>query len=505
MKGTIAAGDKLTAEAGGEILKAGGNAFDAAIAAAFAAPLTEPALTSLGGGGFLLGIEKNSKPIVYDFFVDVPPKRIENPDFYPVYVDFGSAVQEFHIGCGSIAIPGMVAGLLRVHQEKGKLPLEEVIKPAVRYAKEGIFLSKTQASFIKLLEPIFTATEEARKIYAPNGKLINEKTLFKNPDYADFLENLAKEGSWIFYEGEIADKIENLSLQRNGLIRKEDLRKYKVEEKNSISFSFKKYKIHTNPPPSLGGILISFSLRLLENENLKEFGSLSHISALIESMYTTQLFRKEKINDNVFSDLSFFLEDKEILEKYKQIFKKRLNLWGNTTHISVLDEEGNAVSMTTTNGEGSGCVIPKTGIMLNNMLGEEDLNPQGFFKYPPYVRLPSMMSPTIVLQNETPFLILGSAGSNRIRSAIIQTVLNVLVFRKHVKEAVELPRIHYENGIVYFEPGFNQEVIEKTKQFYKTILFKEKSLFFGGVQAVFKDFSGAGDPRRGGYSLAILK
>ena len=504
MKGIIAAGDRLTAEAGAEILKKGGNAFDAAVAAAFAAPLVEPALTSLGGGGFLLAIQKGMLPTIYDFFVDVPPKREKNPNFYPVPVDFGSTVQEFHIGCGSVAVPGMVAGLLRVHSERGNLPLEEVIKPAVRYAREGIYLSKMQASFVKLLEPIFTATEEAKKIYAPNGKLIDEKTLFKNEDYANFLLKLSKEGIWFFYEGEIADRIEEFCKKNKGLLRKEDLQKYKVYEKDPIYFKFKGFDIYTNSPPSPGGILIAFTLKLLEKKELGGFGSLEHVSSLIEAMHTTQIFRREHVDKNLYKEgLELLIEDKNLFDIYKNFFEKRLNLWGNTTHISVLDVEGNAVSMTTTNGEGSGFIIPETGIMLNNMLGEEDLNPEGFFKHPPYVRLPSMMSPTVVMKEDKIKLVLGSAGSNRIRSAIVQTILNFLVFNKTVKEAVELPRLHYENHTVFFEPGFTEEIIKKSEELYETVVFKEKSLFFGGVQAVSGNFEGAGDPRRGGYVVKV--
>ena len=504
MKGIIAAGDKLTAEAGAFILREGGNAFDAAIAAILAAPLSEPALTSLGGGGFLLAIQKGMFPVLYDFFVDVPPKRVEKPDFFPVYVDFGSTVQEFHIGCGSIAIPGMVAGIMRIHKERGKLPFKEVIKPALNYAKKGIFLSKMQASFVKLLEPIFTATEESRKIYAPDGKLIDENTLFRNPDYAEFLEALSEEGEWIFYEGEIADRIEKLSIENNGLIRKEDLRRYQVEEKDPIYFRFKGYDIFTNTPPSPGGLLIAFTLKLIEDKNLSTFGSIEHLSSLIEAMHSTQLFRREYVDKNIHkAGIEEILEDEKVFEIYKNFFEKRVNLWGNTTHISVMDTEGNGVSVTTTNGEGSGYIIPGTGIMLNNMLGEEDLNPDGFFRWPPYVRLPSMMSPTVVMKGEDIELILGSAGSNRIRSAIIQTILNKIVFNKTVKEAVELPRIHYENHVVYIEPSFEKEVIKKIEELYETVIFEEKSLFFGGVQAVSKNMEGAGDPRRGGTTIKV--
>ncbi len=504
MKGVVAAGDRLTAEAGAEILKAGGNAFDAAVAACFAAPMAEPALTSAGGGGFLLAVSPGEEPLLYDFFVDVPPKRLENPDFYPVEVDFGDTKQVFHIGAGSVAVPGFVAGLLRVHSERGRLPLREVLSPAIDYARRGVKLSKLQASFVKLLEPIFTATEEARKIYAPGGKLIDETVEFRNPDYASFLELLSEEGQWVFYEGEIADEIERLSVEKGGLLRKEDLARYKVWERTPLRVPFKDFTVFTNPPPSSGGILIGFTLELLSRVEVEKWGSVKHVGALVESMRTTEKFRKDFVNENLHSEaLGELLTKEELLNSYFQLFKNKLNLWGNTTHVSVFDAEGNGVSVTTTNGEGSGVVIPGTGIMLNNMLGEEDLNPLGFFRWPPYVRLPSMMSPTAVFRGENPLLLLGSAGSNRIRSAIVQVILNSLLFQMEPAESVGAPRLHYESGEVYMEPGFPPEAVSEVKKHYRTTLFKEKSLFFGGVQLVTSDFKGAGDPRRGGCAVLV--
>ncbi|NPA58367.1 MAG: gamma-glutamyltransferase, partial [Aquificae bacterium] len=425
MKGVVSAGDRLTAEAGAEILRKGGNAFDAAVACLLTAPLTEPALTSLGGGGFLLAVEKGMMPVVYDFFVDVPPKRVENPHFYPIDVDFGSTVQQFHIGCGSVAVPGMVAGIYHLYRERCSMPLEELIQPAVRYAEGGVVLSNLQASFVKLLEPIFTATEEARRIYAPDGKLVDSTRPYKNRDYADFLRRFAVEGSWFFYEGDVADRIDRLSTQMGGLIRKEDLRRYAVSEKDPILFRFKDFELLTTPPPSLGGLLVAFTLKLLQDREMGSFGSVEHVANLVEAMHTTQVFRREQVDRNVHrEELAEILEDRTLFEAYRRFFTKRVNLWGNTTHISVIDRWGNTVSTTTTNGEGSGCIIPGTGIMLNNMLGEEDLNPEGFFKWEPYVRLPSMMTPTAVLKGEKVVLSLGSAGSNRIRSAIVQVILN---------------------------------------------------------------------------------
>ncbi|WP_022847225.1 gamma-glutamyltransferase [Desulfurobacterium sp. TC5-1] len=499
MKGIIAAGDRLTAEAGIEILKKGGNAFDAVVAAVFASYMAEPALTSPAGGGFLLAVETDKEPVVYDFFVDVPPYREENPDFFKITVDFGDALQDFHIGCGAVAVPGNVAGLLRVHKEKGKLPLKEVLRPAIRYATEGIKLSPLQASFVKLLSPIFTATEDSRKIFAPDGKLIDERTIFRNPQYGEFLKLIEEKGQWAFYEGEIADRIDELSVKHHGHIRKEDLERYKVVEREPLKFDFKGFKVLTNPPPFPGGILIAFTLKLLENEDLDCFGSKRHLLKLIKSMEETQKFREVFVDEGISGDFYKFLR-----EDFLSGYRENLNRFGNTTHISVIDGDGNAASITTTNGEGSGYIIPETGVILNNMLGEEDLNPKGFFKWPPYVRLPSMMSPTVVLEDGEPRLVLGSAGSNRIRSAIVNVILNCIVFGLDIKEAVKSPRVHYEKGTVFVEPGFEAKVIGKLKEIYPELVeFSSLNLFFGGVQAVNSKFEGAGDPRRGGVVLRV--
>ncbi|ADU96619.1 gamma-glutamyltransferase [Thermovibrio ammonificans HB-1] len=502
MRGVVAAGDRLTAEAGAEVLRAGGNAFDAAVAACFAAPMAEPALTSAGGGGFLLAVPASGAPVLYDFFVDVPPVRSESPDFYPVLVDFGDAVQEFHIGMASVAVPGFVAGLLRVHSELGRLPLREVLQPAIEYAKKGVRLSELQASFVKLLEPIFMATPEARRLYAPGGKLIDSKTTFRNPDYAGFLEALADEGQWLFYEGDVADRIEALSVSRGGHIRKEDLARYKVVERKPLSFKFGGRELLTNPPPSSGGVLIAFTLGLLNSVEFDGWGTPLYAGALIEAMATTEKFRKEQVDENL-HELNGFPFAEDLVESYGRLFKRRLNLWGNTTHISVLDAEGNGASVTTTNGEGSGVVVDGIGVMLNNMLGEEDLNPKGFFRWPPYVRLPSMMAPTAVLSGGGPELLLGSAGSNRIRSAIVEVLVNYLALGLPVDEAVSLPRLHYEKGEVFMEPGFPEEIVEAVKRHYKLSLFRSKNLFFGGVQAVVRGLKGAGDERRGGAVVVV--
>ena len=501
--GVISAGDIKTAKAGEEILKKGGNAYDAMVACLLAAPLCEPILTSLAGGGFMLSAKADEKPVIYDFFVDVPPKSVESPEFFPIDVDFGTTIQEFHIGCGSIAVPGVVKGIWQIYKDLCSLSMDELIKPAVRYASEGIYLSKMQADFLKLLTPIFTSTKSSRDLYTKNGNLIDEKHLFKNPEYANFLKEFAKNGSDIFYEGKIADSLEKLCKEHNGLLDKEVLKNYKVFKKDPLSFKYKEYDIYTNPPPSSGGILIAFSLLLLQDEKLGDLRSQKYMQELVEAQNITGDFRKEYINEFLHTNnLRDILKDDKLLDSFKDSFKKRINLWGNTTHISIIDSFGNAASTTTTNGEGSGHILPDTGIMLNNMLGEEDLNPHGFFKWQSGIRLPSMMAPTGVFKDKKMLLMLGSAGSNRIRSALLQTILNYIHFGLSVQDAINEPRVHFENGTIFTEPPLKVD-LKNMKKFYELKEFDELNLFFGGVQAVSGNLEGGADPRRGACSLKV--
>jgi gamma-glutamyltranspeptidase/glutathione hydrolase len=503
MKGLIAAGDKRTAFAGGEMLKNGGNAYDALTASVFAAHVSEPALTSPAGGGFLLSNHQGELSF-YDFFVNVPKKnKADNIDFYPIEVDFGSTIQIFHIGCASIAVPGLMKGILKIHEKYGNLSLEEVLQPAIKLAKEGLYLTDFQVYVLEILAPIFMKYEETNKIFTRNGEIINSSHLFKNEVYSEFLKVLSKKGYKIFYEGEVADKIDLLSNKNKGLISKEDLKNYKVNKLKPITFDFGGYKIVTSPPPSLGGLLINFTMNLIKENNFK-WGSFEYLDALIKAMEITQQFRNKDFKKFISPDNIGYKEFSDVLLKdYLKSYQSKINPFGNTTHISIIDSYGNMVSCTSSNGEGSGILAPDTGIMLNNMLGEEDLNPNGFFKWPSNVRLPSMMCPTMIFKNDAPVLILGSSGSNRIRSALIQTILNYLIYDFDIKNSVENSRIHFENNVVYIEPGFDKSVINLIENHYSVVEFDKKNLFFGGVQAVSGKMEGAADSRRQGFVKVV--
>jgi gamma-glutamyltranspeptidase/glutathione hydrolase len=247
----------------------------------------------------------------------------------------------------------------------------------------------------------------------------------------------------------------------------------------------------TNPPPSAGGILIAHALASLDQDPARP--DVKRIAAVMER---TQAVRTPEFLEG--------LDDPRFVERFLARRAPAPPL-GSTTHIAVLDAAGWACSVTCSNGSCSGIVVPGTGVHLNNMLGEQDLNPLGFHRHPPGRRLPSMMAPTTVLRGAEPELVLGSAGSNRIRSAILQTIIRVVDEGLPASDAVEAPRIHYEDGVVYAEPGVDTSAIESADQ--PIARFRDRNLFFGGVQAVARDSSGAltggGDPRRGGAAIVV--
>ncbi|PLY00132.1 MAG: gamma-glutamyltransferase [Desulfuromonas sp.] len=502
MKGVVAAGDERTAKAGLWALEHGGNAYDAVVGALFAAHLAEPALTSPAGGGFILSSDARGQSEFYDFFVDVPSADgVEQKDFFPIEVDFGSAVQVFHVGHASIAVPGIVRGLIDIHSEKGRLPLADVLQPAIDLARSGFHLSPFQAYTLRLLEPIYRSGEASRALYLRDNRLVNESDLFTNPEYGDFISELGRQGGELFYSGEVAELIDAINRVNGGLLRREHLQGYRTNRAEPIRFAFKEYEVITSPPPSLGGFLLRFTFNLLSGRlNETEWGSLTHIGHLAEAMCITQKFRKEGLGRYFAKDNGSCSDpDAATLARYADLYGKAINRLGNTTHISITDADGNAVSCTSSNGEGAGVIIPGTGVMLNNMLGEEDLNPNGFFQWPAGIRLPSMMAPTIILKNGAPHLVLGSSGSNRIRSAILQTVINMLCFDQSIEQAVQNQRVHFENDVIYLEPGFHEDVVAAVEREWTAVLFAEKNLFFGGVHAVTGDLQGAADRRRDGF------
>jgi gamma-glutamyltranspeptidase / glutathione hydrolase len=540
MAGVISAGHEKTAEAGQIILQAGGNAFDAAVAAAFMACVAESTLTSLGGGGFLLahsvssstgskdrsggrsGGRSSGQDILFDFFTQTPMHRATGwsaaaqPDFYPIHANFGDTVQEFHIGLASMAVPGVLAGLLTVHRQLGRLPLSVVVEPTVTCARTGLAVSEFQGYCYDLLSPILMATAGARATYAPQGPRLKAGETLYMSEFADVLEDLAnlgdEEALRAFYEGEIAQKTVQDCRAGGGFLSLEDFQAYRVIERSPLTINYRGVQMLTNPPPSAGGALVAFCLELLDKFDCSEmtFGSEAHLQLISQAMRWTNEARRSHLDHALFDpDIANLFIAADLVNKYSQplqaILSQKLNRWGSTTHISVMDDEGNAASITTSNGEGSSYMTPGTQIMMNNMLGEEDLNPHGFNRWPFNQRMSSMMAPTMILKEGKPQLVLGSGGSNRIRTAILQVISNIVDFEMPLAAAVEAPRIHWENGVLHLEPPLDSPAAALQLAQLGTeqvVPWQEFNMFFGGVHAVGLDstgaLQGAGDPRRSG-------
>lgn len=514
-RGVVSAGHPLTAAAGAEMLRQGGNAFDAAISAVMTAWVTESVLTSAGGGGFLLAHTCDGTNRLFDFFSQTPRRnRIEGkPDFYPITANFGDTVQEFHIGLGSMAVPGAIAGLFHVHQQLGRLPLAAIAEPAIHHARQGVEVNPFLAYVYELLDPILQATAAAKALYTRNGQLLRGGDVLAMPDFADTLKTLVQQGTAAFYEGAIAQQIAQDCQAIGGYLRLDDLHEYRVIERQPLTLPYRDGVLLTNPPPSSGGALIGFALKLLEQVAVSrlEPGSPDHVACLAQVMALTNDARRDGYDAHLYSpDIADKFLATDHLKPYQTALRDRVNRLGSTTHISVIDGEGNAASVTTSNGEGSSYVIPHTGIMMNNMLGEEDLHPHGFHNWTVNQRISSMMAPTIILKQGKPQLVLGSGGSNRIRTAILQVISNVMDFRMPVADAISAPRLHWERGTLHLEPGYTFDLesnADHLSDIVTTLVpWQQTNMYFGGVHAVIQEadgtLHGAGDLRRGG-AIAI--
>jgi len=505
--GIAATGHAETSKAAVEILRAGGNAFDAAVGALCAACVAEPLLASLGGGGFLLARTGQGKAELYDFFCQTPGRRrnLAEVDFFPIDANFGADLQEFHVGMGAIAVPGMVAGIFEVHRDLGHMPMADVVRPAIDLARAGVRVDSMQHYIVQILEAILTADRRVFSLFespSQKGELVKEGEVQGNPALADALEHLARCGEQLFYQGEWAQQLVRDSRERGGHLTPADLAGYRVERRRPLHFTYRGARCAINPPPSPGGCLIAFTLGLLADwlPRTARWGDPDHVRALVRALRGATLARAATGIES--GDMERLL-DAESLARWRNEVQWHSLFSRGTTHISVADAEGNLASLSASNGEGNTYVLPGTGIILNNMLGEEDLNPSGFHRWLEGARLASMMSPLIAEAADGSLLALGSGGSNRIRSAIMQVLVNILDFDLPLAAAVRAPRLHLEKEKLSIEAGFGEEALHSLEEKINGIhTWPSRNLFFGGVHSVRitpdGEFEGAGDPRRDG-------
>lgn len=434
MRGAIAAGHPLSAEAGARVLAEGGNALDAALAAAFAAFVAEGPLTGPAAGGFLLALV-DGRPHALDCFFAAPRRPLGPMD--EVVIDFGDAsTQAFHVGIGSVAVPGLLRGLEEAHRRFGRLPWRELVAPAVELARSGVEVGRQQAFLHEILAAILQREEGGRRVYG-------DATRVETADLVPTLEAIGERGSAVVAE---------LVPEHAG-----ELAAYAPVEREPLRLRFCGREVLSMPAPSRGGAVIRAALaRLDEGASVAE----------------------------------------ALAAGYAAVAAGRPS---GTTHVSVVDGAGDAVALSSTLGSGSG--VFRGGTQLNNMLGELDVI--GTEPPTPGERLPSMMAPTLVLEEGRPRLVLGSAGSTRLAGAIAQVVAHVVGGGLGVAEAIDAPRAHVEQGVLHLEGGWEEEPEGE----WELVRWAGRNLYFGGVSAVERlpdgSLAAAGDPRRGGHGLVV--
>ena len=505
MKGVVAAGHPLTARAGADVLRAGGNAVDAAVACVLMSFVAESPLSGPGAGGFML-LHKGDENHLLDFFVAAPGRgldRLEPAELKPIDVYFAEdAIQRFNVGPSSCGAYGTTLGLANALERFGTARLGDLTAAPARAARGGVEVVPMQAFLFTVLEPILRSTPECEAIYAPGGRLLAAGDTIRLPELGRLLERLGEEGPGFLYTGDVAAGVCDWVSERGGLLTREDLAAYHVVERSPASVRYRGREVLTNPPPSSGGILIADALGILER-----FEGPHDDFVVAEVIASTNRARDEEFLLGLATEgyLEQFLA-KEALDSVATEVRSRL---GNTTHIAVLDADGTCASVTCSNGSCSGVVVPRTGMHLNNMLGEQDLNPFGYHRHEPGARVPSMMAPTVVLRDGRPEIALGSAGSNRIRSAIVQTIIAVIDHGLPAQEAVSRPRLHVEGTEVEAEPGVDTAALDELEgKGWAVRRWSEQNLYFGGVQAVARNpetgaLTGGGDPRRGGVAETV--
>lgn len=442
MRAAVAAGSQATVAAALEALTLGGNAVDAVAAAAFTMPVAEPGLASLGGGGFMMIRQPDGRDVLLDFFAAVPTAR--NVPTEIVTVEFSGATQDFAVGAGSVAVPGMLPGLLHALDHYGRMGRDQVLRLAHEHVQHGAVMNDAQAMVLRLIGAALTLTAESARVYAPGGRLLTAGETLHNPDYVNFLDQL---------RGGLDD------LPAVGPLHAADLADYRVYEREPLRVELPGGTLVTNPLPSLGGSIIAEALRILpETPTATEL-----LSALVAA---TELHKSQP----------------------------PVSVRG-TTHISVTDG-AQTVAMTVSNGSCSGVMLPGTGVQLNNMMGESDLHPAGV-EPQPGARIRSMMAPSL-FERDGVVTALGTGGSERIRSAMVR-VINCLAHGESLAAAIPAARVHMDNdGVVQVEPGFPAAQIDQLPE--PKSVWPDRDFYFGGVHAVTSAGEAVADARRGGHT-----
>ncbi len=530
-RGMVASHNALSSEIAAEILAKGGNAIDAGAALGFALAVTLPRAGNIGGGGFMLvHVAEQDKTIAIDFRETAPAAARQD-----MFFDASGNVvmdQTYRFSHKSSAVPGSVAGLAHIVEEYGTMTLAEVLAPAIRLARDGIEVTYDLAADLARSQRLKNNPASLRKFYKPDGSNYQVGELYKQPDLAWTLSEIAEHGVAAFYRGSVAERIVADMEAHNGLITMEDLANYEVIEREPVRGTFRGYDIAAMPAPSSGGTHVIQMLNILENFPLAEMGpeSADALHIMAEAMKFSYADRSKYLGDPDFvkvptetlvskeyaKDLAAKISLDQALSS-DEIAPGNLAIYESdeTTHYSVVDSEGNMVGNTYTLmfSFGSGVVIEGTGILMNNNMGNFTLRsdiPDAFGLMGsennlirPNRRPVSSMSPVLVSRNGQPLLMTGSPGGSKIISANMQMVLNVLEFGMNIADAAVVPRIHHQwrPDVLEIESGISPDTVARLIERGQNINFSQRSAGMGSLQTVMWDgtlFYGYSDPRRPG-------
>ena len=521
MRGAIAAGHELTARAGAEALAHGGHAVDALVAAAVMSWAAEPALTGPCGGGFALVRPARGRPALLDAFTSIPGinlpagRRLGQVESVEVPFD-ARTTQVFHIGPATCAVPGVVPGLHALHRRYGRLPWRDLLLPAALAADRGVAVNRGQHAVLKAIEVIVSSTPEGRAVFQRDGYLVVPGDVVRQRDLAGSIELLAESGPSEFATGSLARAMVDHQQATGGSLTMDDLAAQRPVWRRPLTGSFRGHDLLTNAPPSSGGALIAYMLAVLDGFANDRDGE-PRLTLMVESMRAAARVRDRRFEHLLHtSGLRGYLFAPETVQRGRDQVATALEGVSEavpalrsdhgTTHISVVDAAGNAAAFTASNGSHSGVIVPGTGLHLNNMIGEEDLAPGRHLH--PGTRLTSMQAPTIVTADGELRLVVGSSGSNRLRSAITQVIVNAVDRGMPVAEAVAAPRVHVEGDRIDCEGGLDPDAVLALEQRGERInRFEGLNLYFGGANAVTRSHDGrllaAGDPRRDCFGLVL--
>jgi gamma-glutamyltranspeptidase / glutathione hydrolase len=522
--GMVAAAHPLASQIGAEILKRGGNAVDAAIATAFGLGVVEPNASGLGGGGFILIYSAKTKEITTIDYREVAPLKA-TPDMYKLTPDGKVVEDEITVGHKAVAVPGTLAGLSMALSHYGTMSLKEVMAPAIRIAEEGYEVTKTMNGMMKDNFEKLSKFPAAARIYLKDGLPYEVGDRLVLTDLAKTYRLIAEKGPDVFYRGEIAEAIEQeMKASGKGLITKEDLAAYRPSVRTPVKGNYRGYEIISMSPPSSGGTHIIQLLNILEGYDMAKLGhnSSGSIHVMAEAM------------KRVFADRSKYMGDPDFVrvpirglvskgyadELRKEIREEKVGEKippgnplpfgsGGTSHLSVIDKDGNLVALTQTINYffGSGVLVPGTGIMLNNEMDDFIPKPGMSNSVEARKKPLSSMSPTLVLKDGKPFLSIGSPGATRIITALPQILMNMIDHKMNIQEAIEAPRIHCMTGEIFMESRIPKDVQQAlANKGHKLTVRGEMDLFFGGAQGVMIDpntgtIYGGADPRRDGFAV----